>query len=79
MLCFFSIETCVNLAFLSNLIKLDNFKLSNKPIVQCRVANQIKKQIAAGKFAEATDTWNELEDLITKYSNNVVWIWRIYV
>ncbi|XP_027120538.1 serine carboxypeptidase-like 51 [Coffea arabica] len=48
-----------------SLLDGNGFQISN------RVANQIKKQIAAGKFAEATDTWNELEDLITKYSNNV--------
>ncbi|KAK4482669.1 hypothetical protein RD792_009834 [Penstemon davidsonii] len=35
------------------------------------LAVQIKQQIEAGKFVEATDSWGELEDVITSSSNSV--------
>ncbi|CDP14449.1 unnamed protein product [Coffea canephora] len=46
---------------------LDNNGFQNS----IRMANQINKQIAVGTFAEAIDTWNKLEDLITDYNNNM--------
>ncbi|XP_022887786.1 serine carboxypeptidase-like 51 [Olea europaea var. sylvestris] len=35
------------------------------------LAEQIKQQIDAGKFVEATDSWNELENVIDASSNSV--------
>ncbi|KAL0369592.1 UNVERIFIED_CONTAM: Serine carboxypeptidase-like 51 [Sesamum angustifolium] len=35
------------------------------------LAEQIKRQIDAGKFVEATDTWSQLEDVISASSNSV--------
>lgn len=35
------------------------------------LAVQIKKQLKAGKFYEATETWSQLEDVISQYSNSV--------
>ncbi|KAL0436360.1 UNVERIFIED_CONTAM: Serine carboxypeptidase-like 51 [Sesamum radiatum] len=35
------------------------------------LAEQIKQQLDAGKFVEATDSWSQLEDVITSSSNSV--------
>ncbi|XP_011088810.1 serine carboxypeptidase-like 51 [Sesamum indicum] len=35
------------------------------------LAEQIKRQLDAGKFVEATDSWSELEDVISSSSNSV--------
>lgn len=36
------------------------------------LAVKIKEQIAAGKLADATETWRNLEAVISDHSNNVV-------
>lgn len=36
------------------------------------LAAEIKQELEAGKFVEATDTWGELEDVISASSNSVV-------
>jgi len=46
--------------------------LSNKPILEISVAERIKQQLEDGKFVEATDSWSELESVISMSSNFVV-------
>lgn len=57
---------------LSKFNQAGRFRLSNKPILQCSVAFQIKQLLESGKFSEATDSWAELEEVISKNSNDVV-------
>jgi len=46
--------------------------LSNKPILEISIAERIKQQIQDGKFVEATNSWSELESVISLSSNYVV-------
>jgi len=46
--------------------------LSNKPILEISIAERIKQQLEDGKFVEATDSWSELESVISIESNHVV-------
>ncbi|KAK6163456.1 hypothetical protein DH2020_000320 [Rehmannia glutinosa] len=52
---------------LKDISRLDN----NGLIKSNSLAKQIKEEIEAGKFVEATDSWSELEDVITSNSNSV--------
>ncbi|CAI9104943.1 OLC1v1003743C6 [Oldenlandia corymbosa var. corymbosa] len=52
---------------LKDVSRLDNTGLQKSN----SLAEQIKKELEAGNFSQATDSWSELEDLISQYSNNV--------
>ncbi|GER39707.1 retinoid-inducible serine carboxypeptidase [Striga asiatica] len=52
---------------LSDVSRLDNNGLNESN----SVANQIKQQLAAGKFAEATDSFDQLQDVISQNSDDV--------
>lgn len=53
-------------------MRIGNFQSTNKPISLNSVAQKIKKQIQQGQYVEATDSWSELESVISRSSNNVV-------
>ncbi|CDP14448.1 unnamed protein product [Coffea canephora] len=57
--------------FMGPLIKDVSLLDSNDLKKSNRIVLQIKKQIAAGKLAEATETWKELIAVISHYSNNM--------
>lgn len=50
------------------------YMLSDKilPFGNTSLAEKIRQQIKDGEYAEATDTWSELETVIDAYSNSVV-------
>ncbi|KAL2511171.1 Serine carboxypeptidase-like 51 [Abeliophyllum distichum] len=52
---------------LKDVSRLDN----NGALKSDSLAQQIKQQLDTGKFVEATDTWSELEDVISSSSNSV--------
>ena len=54
-------------------MRIGNFQSTNKPISLNSVAQKIKKQIQEGQYVEATDSWSELESVIARFSNNVVY------
>ncbi|KAI3450646.1 hypothetical protein Pfo_007311 [Paulownia fortunei] len=50
----------------------DVSRLDNNGLVKSNsLAEQIKQKLEAGKFVEATDSWSELEDVISSSSNSV--------
>ncbi|KAL0390046.1 UNVERIFIED_CONTAM: Serine carboxypeptidase-like 51 [Sesamum calycinum] len=50
----------------------DVSRLDNNGLIKSNsLAEQIKRQIDAGKFVEATDSWSQLEDVISSSSNSV--------
>jgi hypothetical protein len=51
----------------------DNFlSYQTNPILDISIAERIKKQLEDGKFEDATNSWSELENVISASSNNVV-------
>lgn len=42
---------------------------------QFRLAERIKKQLRERKFVDSTNTWSDLEEVIERYSNQVVYIY----
>ncbi|GFP93537.1 serine carboxypeptidase-like 51 [Phtheirospermum japonicum] len=52
---------------LKDVSRLDNNGLAKKN----SLANQIKRQLEAGKFVEATNSWSDLERVISENSNSV--------
>jgi ribosome-associated toxin RatA of RatAB toxin-antitoxin module len=51
----------------------DNFlSYQTNPILDISIAERIKKQLEDGKFEDATNSWSELENVISTSSNNVV-------
>ncbi|KAG8387573.1 hypothetical protein BUALT_Bualt02G0035400 [Buddleja alternifolia] len=52
---------------LNDVSRLDN----NGLLKSNSLAKQIKQQLKSGKFVEATDSWSELEDVISSSSNSV--------
>lgn len=51
------------------------FALANNLSSENSLAEQIKQEIDTGKFVEATDSWANLEGVISSSSNSVVNIW----
>ncbi|CAA0832626.1 Serine carboxypeptidase-like 51 [Striga hermonthica] len=50
----------------------DVSRLDNNGLVKSNsLANQIKQQLEAGNFSEATNTWSDLEEVISSNSNSV--------
>lgn len=53
--------------------KVDEILLfSNKPISENSLTQKIKQQIENGEFGDATDSWSDLEDVISTSSSSVV-------
>lgn len=46
--------------------------VSDKPLSGNSLVDKIKQQIAAGKWKAATDTWGDLEGVISTNTNSVV-------
>ncbi|PIM98309.1 Serine carboxypeptidase [Handroanthus impetiginosus] len=50
----------------------DVSRMDNNGLVKSNsLARKIKQQLETGKFVEATDSWSELENVISSYSNSV--------
>jgi len=55
----------------SSLFRDKIFPDSNDPFSRISLAEQIKQQIANGQYNEATETWSQLESVISENSNSV--------
>lgn len=51
---------------------LFNLFWSNVTISYASLAEKIREQLGSGQYEEATETWTQVEGVISLYSNNVV-------
>lgn len=52
--------------------KMRYFYFSNKPISENSLTQKIKQQIENGEFGDATNSWSDLENVISTGSSSVV-------